>query len=94
MNQKKLKITIEIEGKPAKVLMADGMAAALIGHSEDTSEIGAVVCGHLGIQEWLKLLNGVEEELPEVVSNAIIKQIPASEILKILKEDRKHESEG
>ena len=70
------------------------MAAALFGYSENNSEIGAIVCGRMGIEEWLKLLNGVEEELPDAVSNAIIQQIPAAELLKLLKEGREHESEG
>lgn len=96
MTRKKLKITIECEGKPTQVLEANGIAAALLTDGEDKNSHGlkCLICGHMTTQDLLHLHDGVVEELTEGLESQIIDSMSPIDILKVLLRGEKHESEG
>lgn len=96
MTHKKLKITIECEGKPTQVLEANGIAAAMLtdGKDKDTHELACLVCGHMNTKDLLHLHDGVGEQLIEAIESNILNSLSAVDLMKILLRRDKDESEG
>lgn len=97
MNQKKLKITIECEGKETQVLEAKGIAAALLTEGTDDEHHGlkTVICGHMSIQDLIHLHSGVGEELIEALEKAILSKVTLKDLARVFcSEEDCNESEG
>ena len=96
MKRKKLKITIECEGKPTQVFEANGIAAALLtdGVDENHHGLSCLICGCMNPQDLIHLHDGIEEELLDALKTNIVDSLPASVVLEALLGGKKHESEG
>lgn len=91
---KKLKVTIECEGKPTQVFEADGIGAVMLTDTEDSWEGCCLVCGNMSMQSLLALRNKVKQDLVSTIEEAAVGSLTKEDLLKILLEVTNNESEG
>lgn len=98
MERKKLKITIECEGKDTQVMEANGIAAAMLTDGEDSDHYGlrCLIVGHMKVKDLIQLHEGVGDELISSLEKNIISNLSPKDLLSALLEMRgaEDESEG
>ena len=86
----KLKITIEKEGQPTRVVEAKGMAAAFLNDAEDANHHNLQVCvvGRMSGKDLYHLAEAVKNELTDTLERRVVETVledmPTKELLKML----------
>jgi hypothetical protein len=87
---KKMKITIECEGKETKVFEANGIAAAMLTDGKDSDHWGSsiLICGNMSVQDLINLHGSVGKELIGAVEGKILGNLSVTDLIKILWGDK------
>ena len=96
MTRKKVKITIEAEGRQPHVLEANGIAAVMLtdGNDADHHGIQICICGNMSTQDMVYLHEAADEELTNALMSQIVSNMSPEDILKLLRRGgNKHESD-
>ena len=95
MNNKKIKITIEVEDKEPQVHEVNGIAAVMISEGSDDEHhtISNLICGCLSVKDLLHIYDAISEELTPALEENIIKSMSPADLMKVLLRGGKHGSD-